>query len=723
MSSNHISFRIKPVFLEAGTTELGKWILRRFQEKVIENLSSKKDTLLVAPTGSGKTLTLLLADDGAVGVYPNNKLLLDQQRSIDNILRSALKSRIVGVKTLDGVDILRIYEPTVKGDDRLPITTKRRVAVVLLSGRYIGYERDDNGRLIPKRGVVLRNIVDKICYTRPGEEPYIITLATPDTALLVMAGLYRNFERAGYAIHDTILAALEGLPIEYMLSKEWVATVGEMGELDQIRQCLLKYPWFIDEFHLYGVYEASALLPILRVFRDYVGWETPVVFSSATPKGTLYERVLSELKLEVINEEPRERGDLETLVRGETDVEVAYVDVGGRGVGKWFRVGDEMQQIVADRIQEIKGVVENGGNAFIVVDRVNQVPPIVDTLLSHKITPECSASIKPPGCSLHEEPVLVGSESISQGINRANVRYGIISGYNWASLIQRFGRIGRKTTSKVVIVAPSLSEGNPLEPLDGRTVAYTEFVKQVKSDWPKVERDLVGTESVRRILETRERLLEISSVVAFAQVSKPRGVYRELAKLIRDGPNPLDKLYGPPESLVNTLLFRRTGFQVIVEKPCQRKLEYKHESCLTPCRELSDIATVLRNYIVTGIDAYPCKLKDGIVKKLVRVKISLIPGRQILVLKPKPTVREDLAERFAGMITTLGELINIGMELAVKPIDTSELEMPIPETVDVLNQTIVLVRTSREVADYLAYTLEGILVHRGERRGLVALFL
>jgi ATP-dependent helicase YprA (DUF1998 family) len=109
MTLPSISFRVKPVYLENGDVQLGNWTLRWFQERVMNNLTRGRDTLLVAPTGSGKTLTLLLAGEGAVGIYPNNTLLLDQQRSIDKILREALGARITSKVSMGGIDILRLY--------------------------------------------------------------------------------------------------------------------------------------------------------------------------------------------------------------------------------------------------------------------------------------------------------------------------------------------------------------------------------------------------------------------------------------------------------------------------------------------------------------------------------------------------------------------------------------------------------------------------------------
>ena len=694
---------------------MGRWLLRRFQERVMDSLQTKKDTLLIAPTGSGKTLTLLLSEEGAVGIYPNNKLLLDQQRSIDKILRDALGARLVHSTREGGVDVLRVYELTSMSRDDPPIVSMKRVAVVLLSGRYIGYERDEKGRLLPKRQIVLNHIVNKTCYT--SEKPYIITLTTPDTALLVMAGMYRDFEKVGYTIHNAILAGVWQRAIDYVLSKTRVATAtGSLAEVGRIRQCLLKYPWFIDEFHLYGAYEASALIPILRVYREYVGWEEPVVLSSATPKGVLYEKLVDMLKPLIINAETSSKGAPEALVRGETEVEIAYLDI--KGHGKWFKVGDYLPIIVEEKIPEIKGVLGTGGRVFIVTDRINQIPPIVDTLTDKGLRPECGVSLPPPGCSEREEPLLVGSESVSQGIDRLNVRYGIITGYNWATIIQRFGRIGRKTSSKVIIVAPGSKKRAPLSSLAGRAVTYSEFVEAVKTDFPNIEMKLPNTVGVRTILETREALLEYTATIAFAQVSRPKDVFEALAKRFSGLESVLNSFYGPPESIANIMMFRGSGFEVLVEYTgCRNK---RQEGCLY----VGDIASVLRNYVVHGVETTPYRTRDNIVRTMVKVRIDYTPGRQILVLKPSPKVREDLGDLLAGTITTLRELSRLGFKLYIKPAKSSTdsgIEVPIVSSIG--DQVVALVKVSEEIATYLVYTVRAIQISRGEAKTLVALFL
>ena len=339
------SFTVKPVYLEEGSAKLGRWTLRRFQEEVRDAVASGRDAVVTAVTGGGKTVSLLLGDDGFVGLYPNNTLLLDQQRSIDRILRLALGADLIHREPCrcqhhseEPIDVLRIYEVKAQGGE-LPIARRRKVAVVLLSGKYIGYEYDEEGRPIPKGEVILKDVVGRLQDER---DVYVVTLATPDTALMIMAGIYRSFERVGYAIHDAILGSAEGGKIEGLdriFSMYGVATVGELGDLAIIRQYLLKYPWFVDECHLYGDYEASLLLPVLKVYREQVGWDYPVVLSSATPSGALCRKAAEYLRPREIKAGIKEGGPPDSFVRGETEVDVVAVPSRGGGIARWLNAG------------------------------------------------------------------------------------------------------------------------------------------------------------------------------------------------------------------------------------------------------------------------------------------------------------------------------------------------------------------------------------------------
>ncbi len=714
------SFRVTPVYLKEGSTKLGNWVLRKFQEDVREAIISREDAIVTAVTGGGKTASLLLGDNGFVGLYPNNTLLLDQQRSLDRILGQALNAELTlrrehsEPSIEEKVDVLRIYEVKTHSGE-LPINKLKKVAVVLLSGRYIGYEYDENGRLIPKRVVILREVIEELQRQR---DIYVITLATPDTALMIMTGIYRSFENVGYALHNAMLSSLEGESIEWTLSKYGVATVEELGDLAVIRQYLLKYPWFIDEFHLYGDYEASLLLPVLKVYREQVGWDYPIILSSATPSGSLYAKVVEYLKPKEIRGMLLKEGSSNAFVRGETEVEIVAVSSYGRGLVKWINTGFAVPNIVNERVNEIKKIMEAGGRVFIVVDRVNQVPPIVETLSKYGIYSECSVAVKPVGCSKREELLVVGSESISQGIDRTNVRYGIISAYNVISLIQRFGRIGRKTDSKVLLIVPRTGKKLRVEDLDGRSVSYEDFSKKVAETYSDVMiSELMESKELENFYEKRSKLVEIATTIGYAQVSKPRGTFEKLSKILRDSRELLDMFYGQPEAIAKALMFRSSGFPVLVEKPDGEQ-------------EVADVGVVLRNFNVKEVDTV--KSKEGCKKKMLLLRIDLEPGRAQLFMElgSGSKVKEGIAERLNGTITSIGELATLGFTLKVKTFNefggekeiSSLSPSEILEVQDIREQALVILKLPDEHVEFYAYTVRGVKIGTG-MKWMLGLFI
>ena len=86
---------VKEAFIEPGNTVINGVRLRKFQEEVFDSLGKYKRVLLRAPTGSGKTFTLVLGAVKSfleaslypvVGIYPSRALVYDQARSVKETL-------------------------------------------------------------------------------------------------------------------------------------------------------------------------------------------------------------------------------------------------------------------------------------------------------------------------------------------------------------------------------------------------------------------------------------------------------------------------------------------------------------------------------------------------------------------------------------------------------------------------------------------------------------
>jgi len=679
-------FKISPLFIEQGTTQIGQWTLRKFQEEIIDPINQKKDALLTAPTGSGKTLTLLLGQDGFVGLYPNNTLLLDQQKSINKTLKEALNA-----ETIYDSEIMKIYE--LGENHKLPNSERRKVAVILLTGKYIEYEKDNEGNLIPKRLLIKRRIIDKICYPeKTGKTPYLIIMTTPDTALMIMTGIYRDFKKVAHTIYNALQATTNNIDLTLH------TTVTELGPLAEIRTCLLKHPWFIDEYHLYGTYETTMITPLLKVYRDYIGWEEPIILSSATPKGTLFENLTNLLKPKEITCKTSNNGTQDTLIRGETEVEVYTLNIPSKNeITKWLSLGYYLNEIINTKIDEIKQALSKG-NTFIVVDRVNQVSQIVELFHNkYNIDPECAVSIKPLHCK-DKSNLIVGSESISQGIDRPNVIYGILTAYNWATLIQRFGRIGRKTNSKIILAIPSTKKKYKIEELNNKTTSYNDFITTIKETYTNI--DLTRkpeTKSIREIYETRAKLIQYTTIITYTKISKPGNTFTALIQNIKNDTQILKKFHGPPTLIPAIMTFRPNGPQVAIEKPDKTT-------------EITDLGTVLRNYKIKY--AYTKKYKtNNTENEYLTLGIDFTPEHSQLQLEPQPHINPDNITKLNNTITTIEELTNQGYTLIITT-KTEKIKITkIPPNIQ--KQPIAIIPLPNELTDYYTNTGNGITILTG----------
>jgi Distinct helicase family with a unique C-terminal domain including a metal-binding cysteine cluster len=113
-----VSFTIKEAYIETGNISINGIRLRRFQEELFDSLGKYSRILLRAPTGSGKTFTLLLGAIKSyleknlypvVGIYPSRALVYDQARSIQETLqrmgfKEGEKNTFVGRLNINGED-------------------------------------------------------------------------------------------------------------------------------------------------------------------------------------------------------------------------------------------------------------------------------------------------------------------------------------------------------------------------------------------------------------------------------------------------------------------------------------------------------------------------------------------------------------------------------------------------------------------------------------------
>ncbi|MCE4601379.1 MAG: hypothetical protein F7C38_07475 [Desulfurococcales archaeon] len=682
--------------------------LNQFQSEVYDLLNKKKDILLTAPTGGGKTLTLLLNNSidtrtpGFVALYPNNTLLLNQLCTVEDILVEHFGARLINSSgycmtqpckdieqgssrrceccykdwSRECVEPLSIYEIDTERIQNAWNGAKY-VALLALSGRYIP---SING--IPKRES-LHNLARKILsYRKQGI--YVIVFSTPDTFLLVMTGAYRDFDLVNKTVENLLLAIEEGKDIDYILRKTGVLTRSQVDETIAFVQRILNQPLFIDEFHLYGLYEVDALHALLNLYKELIG--KPVVFSSATPARDILEEELSDtpinvhqLKAEIVSNGKGFK------VRGRTEFIIVPVVTRRKGLGAFYEASDAVPGIVlGDLMDELKNL--SGGRALLILERLWMVADVARKLASSGLAPECIASIVPSQVCTPGSKIIVGSEATTQGVNLGKVILGITGGISSEDVIQRIGRIGRRgIDSKIYLVIPN----NKLKLIDNINTGldYWRLVATINTiypNYPKRKRE------VSRLIpyefhKTRRRLIYTVGLVSVARVSGMESVYDKL-KITPEHARRLRQSVVGSNAFVKLLVFRRTGFNV------KYIVKETHE------RGESSIGLIARNFAIHGL-THNGELIISLMPARTRVRISVLGN---------PAIYKDKFVDLKILLKTLKGRIDLGEDTTMDPIQAGDA-------------LVYIVDAGEELTDYLSYTGEGaeIMSPRGRRYAVI----
>ncbi len=680
--------------------------LNQFQVEVYRLVEKGRDVLVTAPTGGGKTLTLLLNpinDIGASGfaaVYPNNTLLLNQLCTVEDIvlehfgarLVEALGSCEVGICTYPN-NAVRRCECAEKNPERAciePLTIyevdKSRVseswsdasyiALLALSGKYIVSRGE------PKREV-LYNIARKILKYRRKGGIYTIIFATPDTYLLLMTGAYRDFDGVGKTVHNMLLAIAEGRDLETVLRRTGVLARSLVDETVSVVQRLLNQPLFIDEFHLYGPYEVDALYAILMLYKHLV--EKPVVFSSATPA----DDILSELedtgvKPEIVTASTA-TGIKGFAVRGNTSVTLIPIPTRRKEMPAYFETVKKVPEVIADRFIEKLDSLRDG-RALLILERLWMVAELARKLDSSGLEVECIATIVPRDVCRPKAKIIVGSEATTQGVNLGKITFGVTSGTSSEDVIQRIGRVGRRgVDSEVHLIAPDyvLHSFNPKSKM-----GYWELVQTIKTvfpNYPKRKRD------VTRLIpgdfhELRKKLIISLGLASIARVSGIQQLYDKIPIDKEDSIKLLNRVTGNSQTYVSFLVFRRTGFTV--------------------------------RYIVAGINEKG-ETSIGLITRNFKIKTVTRDAKLVIKLSK---ARAPLRARVLGDPSIFsGKFVNLKLFLEIVRGRIEIGEEHALEKEQIEDTVVYVVDSGEELTKYLSYTGEGaeILSPSGRRYSII----
>jgi len=682
--------------------------LNQFQAEVRRLLEKGSDILVTAPTGGGKTLTLLLNPDTAAGVsgfaavYPNNTLLLNQLCTVEDILVEHFNAELVETSDYCGgavcgcsSGVKRRCECAERNPEREcvePLTIYRvdtaqagdawndsaYVALLLLSGRYIA------SRGVPKREI-LYGIARRVLRYRRRGGVYAIIFTTPDTYLLLLTGAYRDFEGVGKTLHNMLLAIAEDRDLESALRRTGVLARASVEETLSVVQRLLSQPLFVDEFHLYGPYEVDALYAILILYKHIIG--KPVVFSSATPA----DDILAEIKdagIELVRVTAQTTiGSQGFPVRGETTVTLIPVPTKRKGMTAYFEASEKVGEIVVDGLLK-KLMALREGRALVILERLWMVAELARKLHSKGLDVECIASITPREACKPASKIIVGSEATTQGVNLGKVVLGVTGGVSSEDVIQRVGRVGRRgIDSEVYLIVPeySLSAHTPQSRVD-----YWGLVNTMRSlfiDYPKRKRD------ISRLIpgdfhKSRRRLIASLGLASIARVSGMSQFYSKINISRDEAASLIDRVIGSPQAYTSLLVFRRTGFTV----------EYLRLE--TSDGGEASIGLITRNFRVRGVT------KDG--KILIDLTRARTPLRIRITGDPSPYSGKFVSLKL--FLKTLRGRIELG--------ESHRLEA------DQVEDTLIYVTgTGEKTTEYISYTGEGAEILSPSGRRYSAIFV
>ena len=678
-----MSIYIDSLYIPYSYENICSMRLTEVQKKVHDLLEEEKDILLHAPTGSGKTVSLLLSPfvsryeiGGMIGLYPNNELLKNQMETVSEVVERFMNGVEESVKIRDLE--LKVYR--IECRERGLFPDVERVVLLPLSSRYIV-----SGTGEPKSEIIY-DIGATLGRLHSRGKTYVIVFTTPDTFLLIYTGSYMNFEYVGKALYN-VLEAISNDDfdkIDYLVKRSLPRrlTANDVGFSERI----LDNPLFIDEFHLYGPYELPVLDALLRLFKEYSG--KPVIFSSATPSRELIDELewFDKSNLVEVRSRTSTRGD-GFLVRGEVEVVPEPVETDRRGIIGFYKSLGHVVDIATDHeiVKELKGL-SGRDTGLIIVDRLWMVNEVARRLNMNGIVPRCIASIYDETLCTDESNIIVGSESTTQGVNLGRVTLSVMGGVSAEDVIQRWGRVGRRVsdeTSIVHLVLPeyALDENPPPKRTD--YWGFTEWIEKVFPDYPKRKRDyinLLSEKTVSQLTTTRKKLVYLLGKISRHRVSGARIQIESIPISNHEASQILKRIMGPPETLARIIMFRRTGFTVKIRTPNNIIKE-------------TTIGIITRNFRPEG--TIPNK---GI------IKISFEPARSRLSIVPRNL---DIRELFSlsGKIMTIKTLLETLRGYIKITINGTSIRLAKNEISD--DTLVYIVRSTKEITELLSYTGEG----------------
>ena len=536
------SFFVSPLFIKTSDKEIslgkGSIKLRDFQYellKVFLNRESRDVVLLNAPTGAGKTLSLLIPlfaniekewmYYGSIGVYPSRELAKDQMISIYNLLveRGARELDIrefYKLKELNEdeikiiVDYLKILEINVDGE-YIPII------LLYITSHSLNKLREIIGRYV--EGISSNRALLEYLWS-VARRAFRIVFTVPEYPYLIAGAVYQEFHRAGIWLHAVLkefrrfLKVIEiddkelfkkwireleikidrkRLSVEYDVSRKFLTEVANFF-------LLFRAPVFFDEFHLYSGFSLASFTSLLYIYLHEKGIGK-IVISSATPvkiikikdeKRKDFLELVKELARKLEYEVKEVKASVSAIprngfdqIRKKTLIKIVPKVLEGRYVHGAPAFG-VLQRYVPDILKETDWLerYREKGRSMILVDRVASVLEIAEAV--EKLTGEnplvvCSVKellsegwLRPTEAELKKAKLVVGNMAIAFGIDIKGMDLGVVIAKDHLSALQKIGRYGRgegKDVAEIYLPVPYSSYRkvrNLLKKIEGKEIPY-----------------------------------------------------------------------------------------------------------------------------------------------------------------------------------------------------------------------------------------------------------
>ena len=457
MSEMSVSLTVKEAYIEYGDTTINGVRLRKFQKELFDSLGKYRRILLRAPTGSGKTFTLILGAIKSyqernlypvVGIYPSKALVCDQARSVqETLVRMGLKG--------SGPNSLCSWDNSLKG------TGQQEVEQTTFTGK-LNINGEDKGEISIKV-YILTSEVKQIPREFQAPSSPSIVLTVPEYPYMFMTGMNRQ------GIASRVLEAAMKYSFEEAINeltkREGGVPRSEVRKLLDYFSVFFNGYWFIDEFHLYSGISRKSMLTLVEMFEKYNSKlkNKTIVFSSATPVQLVFDKMI-EVKTSTEG----------SRIRGRTKVVFHLVEKNPQQNLVNYVVSNAAQRqgrktaVILDRVYYLAELCNKVNDAAVVwgIDK-----PIGNC---RKVT-----------AGLEKEDFIIGNQAMSFGIDLP-LELGFIHAHDAETFIQRFGRFGRHGDAEVhVFLEAKYEVERELKALENKEITYDEFLQLVNKIYEK----------------------------------------------------------------------------------------------------------------------------------------------------------------------------------------------------------------------------------------------